>query len=114
MRVFAATRTALAKPIAVAKQVFRDFSDGRGGYAESGLYLSVGLPFEKAFAYFGFKAVPSNLADFAAQFLDVELFFAQFGQSLAQFGLQVSQFNGVKYIFVHSGNNGLRVKINVY
>ena len=114
MRVFAAARTALTKPIAVAKQVFRDFSNGIGVYAERGLDLSVGLPFEKAFAYFSFEAVLSDLADFAAQFLDIEAFFAQFGQGMAEFALQVSQFDGVKNIFVHSGNNGLRVKINVY
>ena len=114
MRVFAATRTALAKPIAVAKQVFRDFSNGLGVYAERCLYLSVGLPCNQAVAYFGFEAVLSDLADFAAQFLDIEAFFAQFGQSMAEFALKVSQFNAVNCIFFHNGNDCLRIKINVY
>ena len=114
MSFFATYHTTLPKWVAVAEKVNRDFGDGFGAYTERCLDLSVGLPFEKAFAYFGFEAVLSELADFAAQFLDIEAFFAQFGHCLAQFGSHVLQFDVVKYIFVHSGNDGLRVKINVY
>ena len=114
MRAFATYHTTLPKRVAVAENVNRDFGDGLGAYAERFLYLSVGLPFNQSVAYFGFEAVPSDLADFAAQFLDIEAFFAQFGQGMAEFALQVSQFNGVKYIFFHNGNECLRIKINVY
>ena len=87
MSFFATYHTTLPKWVAVAEKVNRDFGDGLGAYAERGLDLSIGLPCNQAVAYFSFEAVLSDLADFAAQFLDIEAFFAQFNQGMAEFAL---------------------------
>ena len=87
MSFFATYHTTLPKWVAGAEKVNRDFGDGFGAYTERCLDLSVGLPFNQSVTYFGFEAVPSDLTDFAAQFLDVEAFFAQFNQGMAEFAL---------------------------